>query len=473
MRRHILCRLICIVLLLPILLFLFGNLWLGSSHARALLAGKLGGKLGTDCQISGLSWTPFEGLLLEGVHLSDVEQPITLCDVRSVRVEFYYARLLRGEVRVKELDVLAPKVSLTRAQLEQIMDVQVQAVGTMPKFNRIPPVVVGPDTAPPIVIPPVASHPVNPPTRPKVLPPTGGQEAPRSETVPVAKQRGEWALQLLQVRNATIELLGEDGGPLISITGLSTKLPIEELEGVVEVRAVELKGVKLVKDGLIGLSNDASGLRAQSVRLNAFGSPIQLSALVDKSGGLELRVSYVKEELEVKKEWGVVGIAKCQLLGEMAGGLMSPRSWRGNLQWLLDEVELDHPAKDLTLKRVVGVVQLQQLQLHLRHFHADGGAFQLRSEGVMLSNGQVQGVLRLQASEQEAEDIIRFAGGVQVQCPMGILQGNDDWRYNDVLLRGGLWDLEFQSYRKWHRLKDVLSRSKGFMESELLEGAGH
>jgi len=90
----------------------------------------------------------------------------------------------------------------------------------------------------------------------------------------------------------------------------------------------------------------------------------------------------------------------------------------------------------------------------------------VRSFGSLGFGGDCEGVIRVIATTDEADNVSRFFGGIQVGFPMVAFPHTADVFYNDVEVRGSVWDLEFNSNRHWLKVRERLKRTKIFLDHE-------
>ena len=143
-------RLLILVLGLPVLGWLGSNLVIGSGWGRAKLAGKLQGMSGYEWSVGGAWWSPWGG-----VRLADLEGAVPgarnqgygpLLVVEELLVKAYWGRLLRGELRLREVVVEGPRgevplelfAAMTNLQRPVQRPVQPPVVAELPRPEMSP-----------------------------------------------------------------------------------------------------------------------------------------------------------------------------------------------------------------------------------------------------------------------------------------------------------------------------------------------
>lgn len=387
-------RLVIGVVAALIVLFLAIQVVLATPWARGRLSKKVTGITGLECRVDGISWTPWGGLGLEGMEVSQPAQVAAMTDrpllkVASMHVHPDYLACLRRQWRVRSIEVEAPEIQLS---VEMLVSVANAALTTQP---TVPSLAVREPSPPPTV--PVPSgeggrpiegpEPVVPPSE-VVAPPAAKppERKPRSP-VQIKVTGGEfsvfWAAEefsVLRVSRAEIQgSLGSKDKPLQMRIGevaivecsIETNVPIE-LEARRPVVKVAIKNssekdAQIVGGVLVMIQNGLPFQAAGSLNLNE-----RFSSVLPKVGE--------------------VSIASHQTMVQGGGLLLNPSTWRLIGRSEGGRIEIKGPG--VAFDRHQGEFALNQGLLQIRDARCIGEPVSLLGNGWM-ARGAGAGVLRL------------------------------------------------------------------------------
>ncbi len=110
-------RVVLILLALPAIALLLGNLLLASPWSCRWIAGKIQARTGLETRVTGASWSPWSGASLNGLEFL---QPVALRPMvkeslfkcASLRVTPVWRAWLRGRLEVRNIELDSPKILL-------------------------------------------------------------------------------------------------------------------------------------------------------------------------------------------------------------------------------------------------------------------------------------------------------------------------------------------------------------------------
>ncbi|MGB2402776.1 MAG: hypothetical protein ACPIA7_05135 [Akkermansiaceae bacterium] len=106
-------RLLWGITILLSLCFILSNLWMMSPWGTGMAERKVSERLGIDCEISSIMWTPWNGITVNQARVfmpGEGEQAIL--DVDSIRVKPYWKPLLQRKLLLQEVIVSQPRIEL-------------------------------------------------------------------------------------------------------------------------------------------------------------------------------------------------------------------------------------------------------------------------------------------------------------------------------------------------------------------------
>jgi len=428
-------RVLILVLGLPVMGWLGTNLVIGSGWGRAKLAGKLEGMSGYEWSVGGAWWSPWGGVRLvdlEGAVPGGRDQgygPLLL--VEELRGKVYWGRLLRGELRLREVVVEGPRG-----------EVPLELLAAMTNLQRP-------------VQPPVVAEVPGPEMSPVPLEGEAGEKPAVTEEVAEEREPEEREKPdpgpptRVVVREGSLRVFSEAWPEqVLRLSGFAADLPIggPEEEGWMEIGKAELGGMVLVEGLRVGLKWTQPVLALPQTEVLLGGVPVQVRVQILAGKrmrmGAEVLVAPVEVvPLELPPFPGArVGAARVEAVGRFWGELINPGSWQGNLvaagQGLVLENEGTRMA-GIEYGRVAvdfrgGVLQVPDGRLM-------GESLSLLGNGAVRWDGQMLGVLRVVADGEYADGVTRALRGAQLSggtrswfAPME----TPDRLYRDVRIEG-------------------------------------
>lgn len=174
LRRYFL-RGIVLVAIAPVLLFLLSNLWLSSPWGCRWVAGKISARAGLEARLDGVSWSPWNGIHLRGLtisqptHLSSgVAEPLVRAE--SIRLWPVWKAWLKKRPELSSIEIEQPRV---------VIPLQL--------FSHLTPAASPPPTGPAVTVnetPAAPPHAVSPPLSEVALSPISPPETPPASETP-------------------------------------------------------------------------------------------------------------------------------------------------------------------------------------------------------------------------------------------------------------------------------------------------
>lgn len=244
--RSRLIKLAIWLLILPIILFGLSNLWLESSWGTDIAEGELEARTGMDWEVHGMSWSPWGGVnIKEAVMLQpeelreDIDQP--LLEVQRITVQPYWRQLLRGEMKLREVSVDSPQIT-----------VAVEMLAALTSNVSRPRVAQASQKS-------VVEQPKVQPTTPKhPRPQSANNKKPKPKKKPVVSpqdtqpERPAAGLPLrVLVKNASVNVLSVVKDlELLGSSGVDLNLPLagEDTEGMIHISELNIPGVETIRD---------------------------------------------------------------------------------------------------------------------------------------------------------------------------------------------------------------------------------
>lgn len=108
-------------IILLTLCFILSNLWMMSPWGAGMAERKVSERLGIDCEISSMMWTPWNGITVNQARVfMPGEKKQAILDVDSIRVKPYWKPLLQRKLLLQEVIVNQPRIELAIEMLAVI-----------------------------------------------------------------------------------------------------------------------------------------------------------------------------------------------------------------------------------------------------------------------------------------------------------------------------------------------------------------
>lgn len=454
-RRHIWCRLLLFLLLLPYFTYLSFSLWLNSNTGRAFLAQKMHAKSGLYYEIGSASWNPWTGVKLENVAVRYDAESNILTTIEQMRFDAEWLPLLDADVQMTALEINTVTIELTENDLIAILGEhfpkQNHAVAVKQAISQI-------DKSQSAV-----SH--SKTKTEKISSPNQAAKSSKAKSLAGGRLA---RLKIGSIKNVNFIFKSNAGAPLIKLLNLNVNLPILGKTGSIEWSSLQLANKEIMSQTELELRHEKGGIVIEADKAECLEHEINFLAYLNSVFDYRFQGS-----VQHKKFEGDVGPIQLshqgfQLKSQGEGKLFHPQTWRHQLQGQIKGGGVKHPSKQSEFDEILVKGVIQNNKFEVIEFGGTSNELNFRARGTVHFNGEIAGICRVTASSEEYKDLFRFTGGFQVHFPMKPIQ-NTDVYYNDVLVRGKLWNPEFKSSRKWNKLRDVVVKMNRFLEQEKQE----
>ena len=108
-------------IILLTLCFILSNLWMMSPWGTGMAERRVSERLGIDCEISSMMWTPWNGITVNQARVfMPREKKQAILDIDSIRVKPYWKPLLQRKLLLQEVIVNQPRIELAIEMLTVI-----------------------------------------------------------------------------------------------------------------------------------------------------------------------------------------------------------------------------------------------------------------------------------------------------------------------------------------------------------------
>jgi len=465
------------VSLMILLTYGASNLWLSSRWATGMVESRLKEKTGLDWQIGGISWSPWAGVTINDVKMNQpdvlqghLDQPVI--EVQRIQVKPYWGELLRGRIRMREISIDTPRVTVA---VEMLGTLAMDAVRGQP----MPPVVSPIEKPQPAIegtrvagapqggVPNEGESEEEKPqpsekkrVKPGTAPPTKPSQAKQPDQVAQANLPPVPLPLHITIKSGALKVVSvNQGADLIELEGLEVQLPLlgEDAEGVVKVALVKMLGggkmrnlkqpISWKRPYLEWVSSDVS-----LGDLNA-GYRVQLG-ISDKWRNLESMPFLMNIELKPQKLERVMWLERAamevegdQVVAEFrcAGLLLQPMTWSADMRCLGKNVRVkeEHGGRDILFDEIVIPAVFRQGTLRWGGVRMIGEDLSVLGNGRVSVRGGVLSITRLVASPEVSGMLNRGVHGA------GLLRNGPRWwqdldtpdrQVRDLLVSGSLME---------------------------------
>ena len=386
-----------------------------------------------------------------------------------MQVKSHWPSLLKKEVKLAAVVVHAPKFELSEDQL-------VVFLSALERPKESPPVAKGKAPAKEGVKPRIENDPKDSSSKPSSKPPTQPQDPgvrrppsqpPFKKEAKPTRIKEESVLSLLQMKNASFILRANSGEVLAEVQSIDMSYPLKGEPGVFKIGKLSVGGENWGENLEVEVTQEKNTLKAVMEQQSIGPFSCSGEGTMDPRGGFRTTGTLEQlKKLEIKWNGATFTTEQVKLTGVATGALKKPHSCRGHMAFQAGKSSIFHPTKSVNLDSLTALMSLGSGELSVDSVEADSAEMKLRGFGKVNSSGESAGTVRVIATEDEALQIFRFFGGIQVHFPMVHFPHTQDILYNDVELRGKVWDLEFKTSNHWRKVRERLQRMSHFLNIE-------
>ena len=392
------------------------NLLFWTPLGTGILARKLEARFGFPCSIRQVSWTPWSGLNIRGLHFQappDLDANGGGLEIESVKIDPSWSSLLRGKKRFEKLSVSGVNGEIS---LELLKSLLAKSKSSVPH-----PIVSGPaeteapettETPDPPVVPAVPEGgspgvPVTPTVNPPTSPPPMTTEAKGSEQI-------DDFVGVLSFDDVNLKFFSENIPQLsASVTGLEGEFPVWGTGGEGEVTMGNLEVADHFDSGEIRIpvSFKDRYLRVEDFQLKLFGLDSNIEAAVRLVPGLPygIQVNLPAQQLDLSPiyldQQPPLAIRALQFSSQVQGFITVPSSLTGEGFVVFQDLVLMNRKNESENGFHTGSAHFQfsPAGFLAKDFRAMGEEEAILGNGFASVQGEAAGVLRIVASPNRAE----------------------------------------------------------------------
>ncbi len=391
-------RVVLVLLALPAIALLLGNLLLASPWGCRWIAGKIQGRTGLETRVAGASWSPWNGAALNGLEFLQpvalrpvVKDPLLKC--ASVRVTPVWRAWLRGRPEVRNIELDSPKILLPLEIISSLAGPPLPAAAA-----PAPPVAT--ITPPPPATPPVPPAPAPPPASPPAAVAAAPQAPPPQPT--------GW----LRLKNASFSIVHAGSRrTLLEFSDIHGSIPISgnPAESTVKAGGIVAFGKPVVTDLSANLAWSTPLLSLKPLDLVLGGYKLVFAAKIARFSGLPLQI-----EAQLPRQplasfalpfSGNAAAGSIAANARFRGLLLAPASWQGDLLTEAVSPTLRIGGHDAKFDKASTVAVLRGGILSCVDARMIGDELSLLGNATLLADGRLAGAARIVASPESATAI--------------------------------------------------------------------
>jgi len=498
MRR--LRKLVGWLVLIVLLVYGGSNLWLSSRWGTGVAESSLRERTSMDWEIGGVTWSPWNGVTLSDVKMlqpealrEQISHPVL--EVDRMQVQPHWRSLLRGRVRLRDVSIESPRVTVAVEMLAYLSadGVRGEAVpNVVLPVEREPVGLTDKGLADPSDAEVTKGKPEQA-RQPAIA--SEGKVRPVPSARPVSSERPPVGLPLhLHIKNASFQLISVNwGGELFQLEGADLELPLlgDDVEGSLSVALLKIQGLGKLTDFQQSISWKRPYLECGNSKVKMgdveFGYRVQLGIGARASGGkaLPFLLDVVLPPQKVDQvKWlkrAPLKVEAEEVAGRFrfSGMLRSPVTWRANMLFLGSKIRVEeaHGGRDISFDEVVVPAVFRQGALQWGGVRLIGEDVSVLGNGRLSVRGGVLSVTRLVVSPEVGKMVSRALHGA------GLVRNGTRWwddldtpdrKMRDLLVSGSLIEpvidagYEYEEFPVW----EVVGSTVQFIRNEMKEEKG-
>lgn len=432
---------------LPLVLFCLSNLWLTLPPGRSWIAGKISARVGLEADIERASWSPWDGVRLNGLQIlqppklrSSIPEP--LFRAASVQVWPKWDAWLQKRVEVHSIEIDSPRAVIPIELLAHL-------AGPPPLVPTTPALVAA--DAPPVPTPPPgpAMAAAAPPPVAIPAPPASIPSAPVPSALPTSpSQPTGW----IHVRHGSIAIVSAaHSRPLIEAEEFEADIPAA---GNPAESQASLGRITALGHEVIGKVACPLYWRSPIIQLGPAsgefnGAPWQWMAKLALSEKLPIATELnfpPKENARIPLPGdSFVSARAFRSFGRFAGLLITPSSWQGEFAAEGKGLSIHIPSRPpMNFDQGVAIVTLRGGQLSCPDARLIGDDLSLLGNATIVSDSRTAAVLRIVAGQEAAQQVANGIGhATGKRMAFGML-GTPDRFASDLYALGNIDGINIQ-----------------------------
>jgi len=392
---------------IPLLLFAASNLWL-NVYGRNWIAGKITQKTTLETQLGGASWSPWNGVSLREIEISQPEalkssvaKPMARID--QVRIQPVWKALLRKTLEMKSIELDSPEIVLP----VQVLAFLSQSAQPTPQPQLPAPVPPSPSVPSPEP-PPMAANPAT-------LPPKPVEAAPPEPVTP--SRPTAW----IEIRNGNFSLVSAGlETPLVEFLDFTTRLPVsgDAAKSSLLFESIRILGTPAVSKLTAPVQWQPPLLTLGPTESEIHGMKFSMLGQLASAQGLpsHFEILIPKQTPQpVDLPAGIHGQAESfGARARFQGLLLAPPTWQGNFVTESQKPVFTRGEETTTFDRGSSVFALRGGTLACLDARLIGEELSLLGNGKIATDGQISAVLRaVAAPDKLIENLRKILPGLQ------------------------------------------------------------
>lgn len=471
------------LLLIPLLFFGLSNLWLTSSWGTGVVERKLKERTSMDWEVQGATWAPWSGITIEGATMlqpqelrAEMEEP--LLEVQRINVKPYWGRLVRGEVKAREVTVDSPQLTVSVEMLAALVSEVGESEPVAPPKPKKP-------VTPPKVAKDKGSNKKSAQPNPKKT-----QQPKKKKETAVAEERAQPArppvrpVMHVVVKDAGLRVISiSEGVDLLSASSIDLDVPLfgEDAKGVIRLGDLKLPGIQDIRDVEQEIVWKRPYLEIEEQSLDLGGVRIRCAAQLGLLRGIPFSLDLIIDPQQIDHidllGHFALDVKADKVAGRVrAGGvLIKPMSWQSSMLLLSERLSVieKHGGHQLHFDELSMPAIFQRGTFSWSSARVIGEDISFLGNGYVSLAGGITSVTRLVSSPELATLLhgAMIGSGLVSHRRWWEPLETPDRQYRDVYITGPLFNPNID-LGKQHLdlpLKQTLSRVMDFIRIEMKE----
>lgn len=377
---------------LPVGIFLLGNLVLTCPWSCRWLAAKIEHRTGMETHIGGLSWSPWNGAVVHDLELlqpaelrAGLNEP--LARIHAIRLTPVWRAWLHGHLEVRSIELDSPRLVMP-LEMMAILVRSGSAPQTAPTNAATPPPPILP-TAPPVTAPPA--------TKPAAGNPPPPPSPPHAPTAWLSLKNASFAL-VHAVSHKTLFEISKTAG-MIPLAG-------DPARSTLTVGLISAAGMPVITNLPANLNWKNPQLALEPLNAEINGYKFVIAAKITGFSGLPLQIEFALPR-QKPTPFAIPFNGQANADGVVAnarfvGLLLAPGTWQGDFVIEAIAPTLRFPGSETKFDRASSITVLRHGVLACTDARLIGDELSLLGNAALLADGRAAGAVRLVAAPETA-----------------------------------------------------------------------
>lgn len=333
------------ILLIPVVLFLLSNLWLGSSWGRGVAEDKLKKRTGMDWEVQSITWSPWNGVTIKKAVVlqpqelrAQMNEP--LLTVAQINVKPYWTKLIRGKISASEVAIVSPQFTVAVEMLAALVADQGQRV-MVPQPSKV--------TRQPKTTKSEELSKKQKPQKPKRNQLANNKNKPVTKEKKSPQRPPAQDPMRIMVKNASIRVISAAKGiDLVESSAMDLDVPIsgEDAKGSIKIGELKVPGVPSVSGIEQELVWRRPYLEIEEQALELGGIHMRYSSQLGMLSGIPFLAQLVMEPQKIEHidllDRFALDVKSDRAAGRfnVIGSLVNPMSWRSSMIVMSDRLSV-------------------------------------------------------------------------------------------------------------------------------------